>query len=143
MKRMVWALAALGAFALVPQADAASNPLGAAVENLFTIRPGGSAPPMARDYGGGACPSQPDPHVVWGRFAGGRDMGSGDGTRTVVHTTQGCFTSARDCETWMLALKTRYNRRPIYHQCRLGYEPGAPVPPWWAPKPLMVMPVPR
>ena len=89
------------------------------------------------DYGGDKCENAGPglQRVWWGRFAGGRSTGPSHGdSRTFVYTGEGCFPSANACEAWMLALKTKYNRRPIYNECRRGYEPGAPVPPWWAPK---------
>jgi hypothetical protein len=114
---------------------AQADPFGDIGDRFLTLKPGGSAPPSPYAYGGNKCEDvTPGEHVWWGRFAGGRSNGpSGNDASRIVHTTQGCFARARDCEAWMLALKTKYSAKPIYNQCRPGYEPGAPVPPWWAP----------
>jgi hypothetical protein len=116
---------------------AAADPFSGAVERFFSLTPGGSAPASPYQFGGDKCEGlERGARVWWGRFAGGRNSGPGNDSdsRTITHTSQGCFPSANACEAWMLALKTRYNKRPIYNYCQPGYEPGAPVPPWWAPR---------
>jgi len=127
---------ALGALTLsAGLALAQDNALSGAADRFFHIRPGGSAPASPYDFGGDKCERVPDgARVWWGRFAGSKATfrGSGGGQKYLTHTSEGCFPSARACEAWMLALKTKYNARPIYNQCRPGYEPGADVPPWWS-----------
>jgi len=115
---------------------AQADPLGDIGDRIFTLKPGGSAPPSPHAFGGDSCEGVSRGDAVWwGRFAGGRSNGpSGNDSSKIVHTSQGCFSSANACEAWMLALKTRYNAKPIYNHCQPGYDPGAPVPPWWAPK---------
>ena len=122
---------------LVGTVTASADPFSDVGDRFFTLKPGGSAPPSPYAYGGDKCENaERGDRVWWGRFAGGRNngpTGGGDGSK-IVHTSQGCFPSARACEAWMLALKTKYNAKPIHNHCQPGYEPGAPLPPWWAPK---------
>lgn len=116
---------------------AAADPFSGAVERFFSLTPGGSAPATPAQFGGDGCEGlDRGARVWWGRFAGGRNSGPGNntGTRRQTHTSQGCFPSANACQAWLNALATRYNARPIYNHCQPGYEPGAPVPPWWAPR---------
>lgn len=114
----------------------AQDPVTGAVERFFTLEPGGSAPETPYQFGGDKCDGVPQgAQVWWGRFAGGRNNGpSGNDGRKITHTSEGCFPSEGACESWMLALKTRYSAKPIYNHCQFGYDPGAPVPPWWAPR---------
>lgn len=116
-------------------AIAQDNPLSGAADRFLHLREGGSAPASPYAFDGDKCDGVPDgARIWWGRFAGGKATfrGSGGGQKFLTHTSEGCFRSARACEAWMLALKTKYNAKPIYNQCRLGYEPGADVPPWWS-----------
>jgi hypothetical protein len=119
-------------------AFAQGDPVSGAAERFFSVRPGGSAPASPYDYGGDKCEDTAEgtPNIWWGRFAGGRHAtgGRSDDRSFFTHTGQGCFASRGACEAWMQALKNKFNAKPIYNQCRRGYEPGAPVPPWWAPQ---------
>ena len=136
MKHVFAAVLAAGLCASAGTAFA-GDPVSSAVGRFFSAEPGRSSPERPDEFGGDSCRNTPrgTAGVWWGRFAGGT-ISSPDGGETFrnTHTAQGCFSSRRDCEAWMLALKERYNSRPIHNQCRAGYEPGAPVPPWWAPE---------
>ena len=129
-------IVAFAAATLCVSGVADADPISGAAERFFTLKPGGSAPPSPYAFGGNKCEdAERGDRVWWGRFAGGRNNGpSGENGSRLVHTSQGCFLTARACESWILALKTKYNAKPIYNHCQPGYEPGAPVPPWWAPK---------
>jgi hypothetical protein len=136
MKRTLILLAGLVLW-FSPPASAASDPLTGAAERFFTLAPGGSAPEGPQAFGGSSCRGvAPGGAVWWGRFAGGRPAPSlaRRHSGTLVHTAEGCFPDRRACRAWLSALASRYNARPIYNHCRAGYEPGAPVPPWWSPK---------
>jgi hypothetical protein len=132
MRKMVLAFAvlAMSAGAVLAQ----DNPLSGAAERFFSTGPGRSSPASPYEYGGNKCDGAEGARVWWGRFAGGRATfrGQGGGQKIQTYTSEGCFPSARACEAWMQALVNRYNAKPIYNQCRRGYEPGADVPPWWS-----------
>lgn len=115
---------------------AQDDPLSGAADRFFSVRPGGSAPATPYDFDGDKCDAIPaGAGVWWGRFAGGRaTFRSGGGQKINTFTSEGCFRTARACESWMLALKTKYNSRPIYNHCQRGYEPGADVPAWHSPR---------
>src|SRR5690606_35060275 len=119
---------AIAAFVLTTAA-AHADPVSSAARRFFALEPGGSAPPSPYDFGGDRCENaEPGARIWYGRFAGARNNGPGLGDgRKITHTSEGCFGSERACEAWMLALKTKYNARPIYNHCRPGYEPGSPV----------------
>lgn len=136
---MKWSIAvALGALTLsAGLALAQDNPLSGAADRFLHLRPGGSAPASPYAFDGNKCDGIPEgAGVWWGRFAGSKATfrGSGGGQKYLTHTSEGCFRTRNDCEAWMLALKTKYNARPIYNWCQRGYEPGADVPPWWSPE---------
>jgi hypothetical protein len=112
---------------------AAADPLTGAAQRFFSLEPGGSAPAAPEEFGGSRCGNHGS-GAWWGRFAGGRPAMSSVGrdSGTLVHSAEGCFPDRASCRAWLSALATRYNARPIHNHCRAGYEPGAPVPPWWS-----------
>jgi hypothetical protein len=134
MRKTVFAVVALAMSAGTVLAQ--SDPVSGAADRFFSVRPGGSAPASPYDFDGDKCDGIPaGANVWWGRFAGGKaTFRSGGGQKIRTFTSEGCFRSARACDSWLLALKTKYNARPIYNQCRRGYEPGADVPPWYSPE---------
>lgn len=123
--RAICLAAALLALPAVPAA-AQGDPLTGALYNFFDFGPGQAQPPSPQQYGGEACGSSAN--VWWGRFAGGRDVPPGGDT----YSAEGCFPSRGACLAWLRDLKGRYSARPLYNQCRDGYQPGAAVPPWWS-----------
>lgn len=137
MKPLCVALATCFFAAAVVPAVAQGDPLTGTVQDFFTFRPGGAQPPDARNYNGGFCGPMVArfgaERVWWGRFAGGRASSGSGSTGNDIYSTEGCFPNRGSCEAWLLDLKTEYNEAPVYNQCRAGYEPGAYLPPWWAP----------
>jgi hypothetical protein len=130
-----FALALAVSLAGTVAAFAQDDPLSGAAERFLSTGPGRSSPASPYEFGGDKCKGAEGAAVWWGRFAGARGMLAGHGgMRFVTHTSEGCFPTGRACEAWMQALKNRYNAKPIYNQCRRGYEPGADVPPWWSPE---------
>jgi hypothetical protein len=128
MRKAIVAALALGAMAAVP-AYAEPNPF----VRFFSFEPT-RGPAEPAEFGGDRCGSVPvGADVWWGRFAGGKLSSTQDSRSGSPLRAEGCFTSRNACRAWMTALKTEYAETPIYNQCRLGYEPGAPIPPWWAP----------
>jgi hypothetical protein len=67
----------------------------------------------------------------WGRFSGGRET---IWDQMEYRTVEVCFTAAAACQSWLYELKSEFGQMPRWNECRRGYQPGAPVPPWWAPK---------
>ena len=140
MKTGVWVLGVALLACSAANAETAQNPIGGALQNFFSAEPGGALPAQPGQFGGGECDAvvgrlAAAGRVWWGRFSGGREMNSNFGRASSydTHEAEGCFPSRAACERWMYALKSQYGDQPRFNQCRLGYEPGAPVPPWWAP----------
>ncbi|MFC5067755.1 hypothetical protein [Flaviflagellibacter deserti] len=70
--------------------------------------------------------------IWWGRFSGARQSPIFDGNE--LRTSERCFAARPACDRWLYELKSEFQEMPRYNECRLGYAPGAPVAPWWAPK---------
>jgi len=67
----------------------------------------------------------------WGRFSGGRERLWGG---MEIRTVELCFAAKGACDAWLYELKSDFGTMPRWNECRRGYRPGAPIPPWWAPK---------
>jgi hypothetical protein len=106
------------------------DPVTGLVSRIFTFERGQALPAQPRQFGGGSCAGAEGHQVWWGRFGGG-SYARVSRRSAVYHYAEGCFPSRSACESWMLALKTDFGNVPRFNQCRAGYEPGAPVVPWW------------
>lgn len=128
---VVAAMGTLGALGTTAApASAEPNP----IVRFFTFEPT-RGPAEPAEFGGDRChDAQSGATVWWGRFAGGRLSATQDSRSGAPLKAEGCFSSQEACRAWMSALKTEYGETPIYNQCRVGYEPGAPIPPWWSPR---------
>jgi hypothetical protein len=134
-RRAVLGVAALvlaaGAVPAIAQETLADNPAGYAVENFFTLRPGGSSSPPPSAFGGAQCsdivPKVGAQRVWWGRFSGGKVIMGTQHDRMHNKTAEGCFPSQAACERWMFVMASLYRDNPRYNDCRAGYQPGAPV----------------
>lgn len=131
MRKTLLAAASLAlAASLAAPAVAEPNP----IVRFFTIEPT-RGPAEPAEFGGDRCDGMPVGATVWyGRFAGGRLSSVQDSRSGSALRAEGCFPSQTACRAWMSALKTTHGETPIYNQCRAGYEPGAPIPPWWSPR---------
>jgi hypothetical protein len=76
----------------------------------------------------------PNPTVWWGRFSGGREISSYDSDAIDRYTEERCFTTQAACKRWLYVLMSNYGFAPEWNECRKGYQPGAPVKPWYAPR---------
>lgn len=123
------------ALAAATPAVAQQDPITGAAANFFTLRPGGATTPPPRAFGGEACrvaiAQVGAERVWWGRFAGGRYVDGGKHSRPRSYSTDACFATRAACERWMFMLKSLWGEIPRYDDCRLGWDPNAPVPPWW------------
>lgn len=134
MRITTFAIAAAAAIAVIP---AATTPLSAEpnpIVRFFSFEPT-RGPAEPAEFGGDRCQGiAAGSGVWWGRFAGGRLSATQDSRSGSPLKAEGCFASQDACRAWISALKTEYGETPIYNQCRAGYEPGAPIPPWWSPR---------
>ncbi len=74
------------------------------------------------------------PAAWWGRFSGGKETYGGfDQDIILRHTEERCFRTQAGCQRWLYLLKSEYGYAPAWNECRKGYQPGAPVKPWYAP----------
>lgn len=116
--------------------SAAQDPITDAAVRFLVPVPGGGTTPPPQAYGGEECrvaiTQVGAGRVWWGRFAGGySNDGKRRGSSIRSYQREACFGSEGQCEAWMYMLKTRFSEKPGYNYCRLGYEPGAPLPAWW------------
>jgi hypothetical protein len=123
------------ALAALPAAAQPRDPITGAAANFFTLQPAGTPSLRPQAFGGESCnvaiAAVGPERVWWGRFAGGRYENGNKHSRERSHSADGCFPTRAACEGWMFALKSEWGDIPKFDECRLGWDPRAPVAPWW------------